>query len=349
MSAKQSTIPNIFQEWRKNIILPYKINKGDTIGIFSPSYPASATWINGISRDVLFLQEKGFNIKYGSLTGKKDFYRSGSIKERADELNELIVSPDVKCIMSVAGGCVSNSLLPYINYDYLLKNPKIIIGFSDVTAILLAVYAKTGLITYYGPNLSCFGRKPPLHFETYQYMQNIISEPHKAPYILSAPIHWTEDYIDADEDIEYTMFENNMVTLNNGIAEGRLIACNLNTLMGFMASEYMPEIKNGDILLIEDKGLDAETMEKEYSMLKISGIFDKIGGLIIGKQIDFNNRGTGRKHYEILQEVMGRIDFPVLAEFDCSHSMPMLTVPIGCKIKLDATKHQVILLEKWII
>ena len=330
------------------MILPYRLNKGDTIGLFTPSYPASHGWINGASPAVSFLKEQGFNIKFGSLTGKKDFYRSGSIKERADELNELIVSPEIKCIMAISGGCVSNSLLPYINYDYLSENPKIIIGCSDITAILSAVCAKTGLVTYYGPVLSCFGRKPPLHFETYKYMSNIIFEPNQIPYILPAPSHWTEDYIDADEDIEYTMHENNVLALNGGTAEGRLIACNLNTLMGFMASEYMPKIGEGDILLIEDKNIDAETLEKEFSMLKVGKIFDKLGGLIIGKHIDFNDCGTGRKHYEILQEVMGKVNFPVLAEFDCSHSMPMLTVPIGCKARLDATKRQVTLLEPWI-
>ena len=84
-------------------------------------------------------------------------------------------------------------------------------------------------------------------------------------------------------------------------------------------------------------------------MLKVSGVFNKIGGLIIGKHIDFNNRKTERKHYEILQEVMGEVKFPVLVDFDCSHSIPMLTIPIGCKIKLDATNRQVTLIEKWIV
>ena len=330
------------------MILANKIKKGDTIGLFTPSYPASHGWVGGMSPEVSFFKEQGFNLKYGSLTGKRDFYRSGSIRERADELNELITSPDVKCIMAISGGCVSNSLLPYIDYDYLRENPKIIIGYSDVTAILLAVYAKTGLVTYYGPTFSCFGRKPPIHFDTYKYMSSILSEPINAPYTFPVPTHWTEDYIDADEDYEYTMHENDMITLNDGIAEGRLIACNLNTVMGFMASEYMPEITKGDILLIEDKNIDAETLEKEFSMLKVCGIFDKLGGLIIGKHIDFKDRGTKRKHYEILQEVMGEVDFPVLSEFDCSHSMPMLTVPIGCRIRLDATKKQVTLLENWI-
>ena len=328
------------------MILPCRLHQGETIGLFSPSYPASAGWTDGTNPAVAFLSEKGFSIKSGSLTGKRDFYRSGSIQERANELNELILSPDVKCIMAISGGYVSNSLLPYINYEHLRKNPKIIIGYSDVSAILLAIYAKIGLVTYYGPVVSCFGRKPPFHYETYDYMSSIISTPHNAPYTLPAPTHWTEDYIDAHEDFEYKVHENSMVTLNGGTAEGRLIACNLNTLSGFMASEYMPKIENGDILMIEDKGLDAETVEREYSMLKVSGIFDRIGGLIVGKQIDFNDGGTGRKHYEILQEVMGEVHIPVLAEFDCSHAMPMLTVPIGCKVRLDAIQKKVVLLEE---
>ena len=164
------------------MILPNRIFIGDTIGFFSPSFPASHGWDNGINSAVSYMKEQGFNIKLGSLTGKKDFYRSGSIQERADELNELIFSPEVKCLMAISGGGVSNSILPYIDYESLRKNPKIIIGFSDVTAILLAIYAKTGLVTFYGPCLSCFGRKPPLHYETYKYLHDIISEPNNTPY-----------------------------------------------------------------------------------------------------------------------------------------------------------------------
>jgi len=239
------------------MLLPDKISKGDTIGLFTPSYPALYGWVDGVNPAVSLLQEQRFNIKYGSLTGKKDFYRSGSIQARADELNELIHSAEVKCIMAISGGSVSNSLLPYIDYDYLKKNPKIIIGFSDITAILLAVYAKMGLVTYYGPTFSCLGRKPPLPYETFEYMSNIISKPNEIPYTLPTPTHWTEDYIDIGEDIAYTMYENNLMTLNSGIAEGRLIACNL----------------------------DAETVEKEFSMLKVSGVFDKTDGIFSSSEL----------------------------------------------------------------
>lgn len=128
-----------------------KISMGDCIGIFSPSSPITYNCPNRFNRGVKFLEAKGFKVLYGNLTGKSDFYRSGSIKERAEELNSLIRNPEVKCIMSTIGGMNSNSILPYIDYECFKTNPKPITGYSDVTAILLAIYAKTGITTYYGP------------------------------------------------------------------------------------------------------------------------------------------------------------------------------------------------------
>ena len=139
-----------------------KLKVGDAIGIFSPSSPITYLCPKRFERSKKYLQDKGFKIIEGNLTGKYDFYRSGSIKERAEELNELIRNPKVKCIMSTIGGMNSNSILPYIDYEAFKRNPKIIIGYSDVTAILLAVYAQTGISTYYGPALvASFGELPP--------------------------------------------------------------------------------------------------------------------------------------------------------------------------------------------
>ncbi|SHK42411.1 LD-carboxypeptidase [Hathewaya proteolytica DSM 3090] len=106
------------------MIVPEKLRVGDTIAVFSPSSPATATAKKRYMRGKMYLEEKGFKILEGSLTGKSDFYRSGTIKERAHELNELIHNKDVKCIMAAIGGMNSNSLLPYVDYEALVKNPK---------------------------------------------------------------------------------------------------------------------------------------------------------------------------------------------------------------------------------
>ena len=120
-----------------------KLKIGDSIGFFSPSSPITYTCPKRFERGKKYLEDKGFNIIEGNLTKKYDFYRSGSIKERAEELNNLITNPEVKCIISTIGGMNSNSILPYIDYESFRRNPKVIIGYSDVTAILLAIYAQT--------------------------------------------------------------------------------------------------------------------------------------------------------------------------------------------------------------
>jgi len=162
-----------------------KLKAGDSIGIFSPSAPITYSCPKRFERAKQYLQNKGFKIIEGSLTGKQDFYRSGSIKERADELNDLIRNPDVKCIMSTIGGMNSNSILPYIDYEAFRRDPKIIIGYSDVTAILLAIYAQTGISTYYGPALvASFGELSPFVDYTYKYFQEITMDKTKIPYVL---------------------------------------------------------------------------------------------------------------------------------------------------------------------
>lgn len=150
--------------------LPKPLKYGDTIGIYSPSSPVTYTSPKRFERAKSYLLQKGFHILEGSLTGRYDYYRSGSIQERAKELNALIRNPNVSCIMSTIGGMNSNSLLPYIDYDAFQNNPKIMIGYSDATALLLGIYAKTGIPTFYGPALvPSFGEFEPFVDDTYKY------------------------------------------------------------------------------------------------------------------------------------------------------------------------------------
>ncbi len=324
-----------------------KLSKGDTIGIFSPSSPATATAVKRYNRGKEYLISKGFNIYEGKLTGKSDYYRSGTIAERAEELNELIRNDDIKCIMSTIGGNNSNSILPYIDYEYFKKSPKIIIGYSDITAILLAIYAKTGITTYYGPAIvASFGEYPPLVDKTYDYFKEITKGDVKLPFTIENPKSWTDEMINWEEqDRAKKEIENNLITVSGGVVEGRLIGGNLNTMQGIWGTEYMPEIKEGDILFIEDSLKNIATIERSFSHLKLSGVFDKIGGLILGKHELFDDLGTDRKPYEVLMEVMGDTDIPILAEYDCAHTHPMITLPIGARAILDADNQEITIKE----
>lgn len=119
-------------------------------------------------------------------------------------------------------------------------------------------------------------------------------------------------------------------------------------MCGFWGSPYMPEIKEGDILFIEDSLWDIATIERSFSLLKLNGVFDRVAGVILGKHELFKDLNTGRKPYEVLLEVIGAPKIPILADFDCSHTHPMLTLPIGCSIKLDASSQAVTLTGDWI-
>ncbi len=327
-----------------------KLKQGDTIAVFSPSSPATVFAKKRYERAKAYIESKGFKLFEGNLTGKSDFYRSGTIAERAEELNALIRNPEISCIMSAIGGMNSNSLLPYIDYEALKQNPKLIVGYSDVTALLLGIYAKTGLITYYGPAVvASFGEFPPFVDQTFDYFETIVVKDTQVPYTLETPDFWTDEMIDWNtQDRGKKPVSNKLLTLSSGKVQGRLIGGNLNTMSGFWNTEYMPEIKTGDILFIEDSLKDIAAVERSFALLKLSSVFEKIGGLILGKHELFKDSGTGRKPYEVLLEIIGEPTFPILAEFDCCHTHPMLTLPIGSEVLLDADAQTVTLVNAFI-
>ncbi|MCL2301062.1 MAG: LD-carboxypeptidase [Firmicutes bacterium] len=316
-----------------------------TIGVFSSSICGTAQQEKQVRYAIDFLEARGWHVKPGALsgTGAKRAWRAGSIAERAAEFNALLRDPEVDCLMASAGGCVSNSILPYIDYNFLRAHPKKIIGFSDITALVLGIYAQTGLTTYYGPVFSMFWHKPPINELAFSYMEPVLSGAPR-PFTLPTPAEWTDENIHFHEKHKYHMRKNALRTLRGGAAEGCLLPCNLNTLSGIWGSPYMPEIRPGDILLLEDTKKDTQTAERSLSHLKLCGVFDKIGGLLFGKHIDQDDEGSGLTDGDVFLEIAGRFDFPVLAEFDCSHAMPMLTLPVGAPARLDADRQTLTLL-----
>jgi len=327
-----------------------KLRPGDTIGFYSPASPGTCFAPQRFQRGKAFLESKGFQLIPGKLTGKKDFYRSGSIEARAEELNELIRNPQVRCIMSVIGGINSNALVPYIDYEAFRKTPKIVVGFSDASSVLLAIYAKTGISTFYGPGLiPSFGEFPPFVDFTYEFFKNILMEKPDIPYVYTMPEYWTDEAINwEDKTGDKEKRPNQWITVNKGEAEGRVIGGNLNAISSIWGSEYMPEIRQGDILFIEDTSKTASYLERLYSLLRANRVFDKVSGIILGKHERFDDQGTGKRPCDILQEVAGRTDIPFLAEFDCCHTHPMLTLPIGSRIHLDAANQKIRIMEDWL-
>ncbi|MDF2413482.1 S66 peptidase family protein [Aeromonas sp. 1HA1] len=333
------------------LLKPPRLKPGDTIGFFSPSSAATAWAPHRFARARAFLEAQGFRLKAGSLTGQQDHWRSGSIAARAEELNALIRDPEVRCIMSVIGGSNSNSLLPYLDFDALKRDPKIIIGYSDVTALLLGIYAKTGLVTFYGPALvASFGELSPLVDETLAgFSQICLAGGGAVPHTLPTPAYWTDERLDWENQTRAKQCQpNRQISVGAGRVRGRLVGGNLNTMAGIWDSPYMPAIARGDILLLEDSLLTADTVERSFAHLKLCGVFDRIGALVLGKHELFNHQGSGKRPLDILLEVVGEPAFLILAEFDCAHTHPMLTLPLGIEAELDLDAQTLTLCEPWL-
>ncbi|MCU9922827.1 S66 family peptidase [Aeromonas caviae] len=333
------------------LLKPPGLNPGDTIGFFSPSSAATAWAPNRFARAKAYLAAQGFELKAGSLTGERDHWRSGSIAARADELNALIRDPQVRAIMSVIGGSNSNSLLPYLDFDALKRDPKIVIGYSDVTALLLGIHAQTGLVTFYGPALvASFGELSPLVDETLAgFLSVCMAGGASLPHRLPTPTQWTEERLDWEHQTRAKQcWPNRLISVGTGRMRGRLIGGNLNTLAGIWGSPFMPSIERGDILLLEDSLKTAETVERAFTHLKLCGMFDRIGALVLGKHELFNAQGSGKRPLDILLEVVGEPTFPILAEYDCAHTHPMLTLPLGIEAELDLDAQSLTLCESWL-
>ena len=170
----------------------------------------------------------------------------------------------------------------------------------------------------------------------------------KIPYVFETPEYWTDEHLNWETQCRSKeKRENQWITVCEGTTRGRLIGGNLNTMQGIWGSKYMPEINDGDILFIEDSLKDSATIERSFSFLKVNGVLDRVSGIILGKHELFDNLNTGRKPYEILLEVLGDKKLPFIADFDCCHTHPMLTLPIGCEIELDATEKKVTIIKDW--
>lgn len=322
---------------------------GDKIGFFSPSSPATHFAPQRFQRAKTYLHAKGFELVAGALTGSSDHYRSGSIQQRANELNSLIRDPQVRCIMATIGGNNSNSLLPYIDYQALKADPKIIIGYSDVTALLLGIYAKTGLITFYGPALvASFGEFPPLVEHTFNALTDILCRP-STSHTYTMPTTWTDTMVNWESQTEAKpVYDNQWHFYGEGHLTGRLIGGNLNTIAGVWGSPYMPRIRPGDILFIEDSLKHIANVERSFAHLKVCGIFDQIAGIVLGKHEGFNDASTGRTPFDVLLEVLNGQTIPIVDGFDCCHTHPMLTLPLGVQVNIDFDQSSISLCSPWL-
>ena len=302
------------------IMIPKKLQIGDTVGIVSPSGAVSKELENQFNKGIDFLKNLGFKVKVGENALKNTLKYSATPQEKADDINSMFADKEVKAIICSQGGANSNSILPLLDFEIIKNNPKIFLGISDITVLLNAIYQKTGLVTFHGNDvIRGFGAEHT-DYDEQEFVDRLVKG-----------------------KIGEVKHNSEWKCIKEGIAEGVLIGGNLNCLNNLAGTEYQPDFE-AKILLLEtfDASNAPDDVEAELSRLKQMGVFEKIKGLWIG----YYNHKSKIPYEEIVMNVVKDYDFPILKCDDFGHNTPNTTIPIGTKIKLDATNKQVVLLDK---
>lgn len=326
------------------LLKPHPLKIGDTLGIFTPSSPGyiwnEGLFVNGMKN----LEKMGFKVKLGKLTERRasQGYRSGTPKDRADEFMSLIQDPEVKGLVSTIGGNNSSSMIPFLDFDQIRQSQKVICGFSDVTSLHLAILKYAGLQTIYGPSVMCWlGEWPDgIPESTKWFLQAVQGS--NGPRQITPPAKWSNhkrDWSNGDwKNLPRNWQDNEgWRVLNPGSTEGEILALNLNTLMSAAGTPYWPDFKN-KILLIEDMEAPLSRTERHLRQLNFIGVFEQIKGLLIGKPEFYNQENAPFGYDDIFMEVIGQRPYPIIANIDCSHTVPMISIPQLSKVKISAQK-----------
>ncbi|WP_035358864.1 S66 family peptidase [[Acholeplasma] multilocale] len=309
------------------------------IGIFTSSVPVGSRAPERGRRAIKFLESKGHEVIKGNLFDKADFYRSGTIAQRAQEINDLL-EQDIDVLMASVGGYVTNSILPYINFEKMNREGFIICGFSDITAILNATLLEAPKArALYGPGLfKGFGNfEEYLNEFTYDSFMKQVNKENQIE--IDQPEFWNEEFINWEEfERPRKMILNEWKSINHNqqTISGILRGGNLSTLQGIWGSKYQPQWNKGDILFVEDACYNPETIERFFSMLKLNGIYDKVAAIVLGKHELFDDQGTGRKPIDVLLEVLGpNCETPIIYDVDFCHTQPMAIIELNQKTIID--------------
>ena len=316
-----------------------KLQIGDEIRIIAPS--RSMCILNDETIDIAKnrLENLGFKVTFGKNVMNKvdNEYLCANIEDRVNDLHEAFLDKNVKAILTVIGGYNVNQILEYIDYGIIAKNPKIICGFSDITALTNAIYAKTGLITYSGVHFSSFGMKEGFEYSEKSFKDMLIKD--KKEINITSSKTWSNDKWFLDQNDRKFIKNEGMRIINKGMAEGTIIGGNLCTFNLLQGTEYMPSADD-IILFIEDDDFAEKNFMKEFdrnlqSLLQTS-IGKNIRGLVIGRcekicKMDFQKWESMIKTKKQLKNI------PVVINCDFGHTTPIFTFPIGAKaiINLD--------------
>jgi muramoyltetrapeptide carboxypeptidase len=309
-------------------LLPVPLAKGDTIGLVSPSSATDDSFNLQLAREAM--EALGFQVKTGAHYGARRGHLAGTDAQRAGDLNAMFADKTVKAIVCTRGGSGAARLLPLLDYDSIRRNPKVLLGYSDITALHSAIHAKTGLVTFHGQ----IGSGSWNRFNVDQF-QRVLLDRELVEY---------RNKIEAGDEL--VPRQNRTITLRGGKARGELVGGNLTVLTALAGSPYLPDF-SGKILFLEDVGEAPYRVDRMFSTLKLMGALDKLAGFIFGECTDCRpGDGYGSLTLEqIFDDYIAPLKIPAYRGAMIGHIREQFIVPVGGLVELDADAGMFRLLE----
>jgi len=316
-------------------LIPAKLQKGDLVRVIAPSRSLSLLKQETINIANKRFEELGLKLSFGKHIKENDDFASSSIKSRIEDLHQAFADKDVKAVITVIGGFNCNQLLRYIDWELLKNNPKIFCGFSDITALNNAIYAKTGMITYSGPHYSNLGQK--LYFDyTLDYFQKCLFSNKSFAIIPSKS--WSDDEWYFNQNKRDLINNGKYLTIQEGEAEGIIIGANLCTLNLLQGTEYMPDLNNSILFLEDDYESAPHHFDRDLQSLIDQPGFDGVKGMAIGR-FQKKSKMTDDLLKQIIKTKKELKNMPIVANVDFGHTDPKITFPIGGTAKIYVSKN----------
>lgn len=316
-------------------MFPKKLTPGSGVRIIAPSCTLpSSPWLTEelLEQAKEFFRARGMTVSEGKHIREMDALESTSIASRIEDLHEAFTDPSVHAVIAIRGGWNSNQLLRHIDYDLIRKHPKIFCGFSDITALGNAIYAKTGLVTYSSPNFNqfCFGEQLRYTYASFEACL-LRTEPYR---IETAP-QWTNDHFSAEQPHMHFLPHEGHWVLQEGPAEGRILGGNLCTFNLLHGTEYMPDLCDTVLFLEDDHESFPRTFDRNLQSLIHQPGFRDVRGLVIGR-FEKASQMTRDLLMQIIDTKRELRGLPIIANADFGHTHPAFTFPIGGTVRLEA-------------
>jgi muramoyltetrapeptide carboxypeptidase len=319
-------------------VKPPRVRPGDAVAIVSPSAPALGRFQHRAERAIPYLERLGLRVKVMPHAAEVDGWVSATPEHRAEDLHAAFADPEVSVVLCAIGGNHSNQVLPHLDFDLIRANPKVFQGYSDMTVLHWAIAHETGLSTFYGPALVPeLGEFPEVLPLTDRFL--------RAAWLGGEPLRyepaaeWTDELLDWNAQLDLTRPRafrpsEGWVTVRGGVAEGRLVGGCLESICWHLkGSRYWPDFDGAVLMLESSEEMPPPAYVDSYlTDLGQLGVLDSIAGLVYARPYGYDD-----DERELLWRVLAdHVRCPTLANVDCGHTDPMLTLPLGQAARIDA-------------